>query len=238
MKNDRNDTQNPDKLSLFDDVPGAVLRRLPGYYRQLRGLVEQGVLRISSGELAAVMGSTAVQIRSDLRYFGGFGQQGYGYNVPYLFKNISDILGATKSFRAVMITKGQYCRGDSAFAAFAERGILFSALLLTDYESYSPEELTEMESAFSPFNHREKAALLPLSAFDTAVDGDTDLVVVHVCDDPAAISTLLATATCRGIWNLSGKDVTRRTDIPVEDLFPTDSLLRLCHSIKARKETT
>ena len=82
--NNQNPTPNPSP---------AVIKRLPRYYRYLRELITQGKMRISSGELSAMMNVTASQIRQDLNCFGGFGQQGYGYNVNYLFAKISEILG-------------------------------------------------------------------------------------------------------------------------------------------------
>ena len=74
-------------------ISSAVIRRLPRYYRYLGELLENGVLRISSKELSIRMEVTASQIRQDLNNFGGFGQQGYGYNVEYLHEQIGKILG-------------------------------------------------------------------------------------------------------------------------------------------------
>ena len=65
-------------------ISEAVIKRLPRYYRYLNDLSEQGVERISSAELSKIMKVTASQIRQDLNHFGGFGQQGYGYNVRSL----------------------------------------------------------------------------------------------------------------------------------------------------------
>ena len=91
-------------------ISPAVVRRLPRYYRYLRELLTQGITRISSGELSARMNVTASQIRQDLNCFGGFGQQGYGYNVHYLFTCISEILGVGAGFHAVIIGAGDLGR--------------------------------------------------------------------------------------------------------------------------------
>ena len=72
------------------EISKAVIARLPRYYRYLGELMEDGVERISSSELSARMKVTASQIRQDLNNFGGFGQQGYGYNVKYLYTEIED----------------------------------------------------------------------------------------------------------------------------------------------------
>ena len=105
--------QSPENISMTDAVTSAspatptvspvVVKRLPRYYRYLRELITQGRMRISSGELSAMMNVTASQIRQDLNCFGGFGQQGYGYNVNYLFAKISEILGVGAGFHAVII---------------------------------------------------------------------------------------------------------------------------------------
>ena len=88
------------------DVPGAVIRRLPRYHRYLGELLREGTLRISSAELSKIMNVTASQIRQDLNCFGGFGQQGYGYNVNYLYTKICEILGVGCGFRAAVIGAG------------------------------------------------------------------------------------------------------------------------------------
>lgn len=89
-------------------VSGSVINRLPRYYRHLTDLLESGTERISSKELSKRMGVTASQIRQDLNCFGGFGQQGYGYNVEYLQKEIAKILGLDQGYTAVMVGAGKY----------------------------------------------------------------------------------------------------------------------------------
>ena len=87
-------------------VPVAVIKRLPRYHRFLGELLREGRLRISSAELSKIMGVTASQIRQDLNCFGGFGQQGYGYNIKYLYGKISELLGVNEGFRAVIVGAG------------------------------------------------------------------------------------------------------------------------------------
>ena len=79
------------------EISQAVIRRMPRYYRYLGELLDDGVERISSNELSVRMKVTASQIRQDLNNFGGFGQQGYGYNVQYLYEEIGKILVLTDS---------------------------------------------------------------------------------------------------------------------------------------------
>ena len=80
-------------MSQSNQISKAVISRLPRYYRYLRELIEAGTERISSEELSRLMKATASQIRQDLNHFGGFGQQGYGYNVKSLYNEIGKILG-------------------------------------------------------------------------------------------------------------------------------------------------
>ena len=84
----------------------AVIKRLPRYYRYLSDLLNLGITRISSKELSSRMGITASQIRQDLNCFGGFGQQGYGYNVEYLYQEIGRILGVDEKFNVIIIGAG------------------------------------------------------------------------------------------------------------------------------------
>lgn len=89
-----------------DEISLSVIKRLPRYYRFLQSLKENGIVRISSKELAARMGLTASQIRHDFNCFGGFGQQGYGYNVPELHGKIGEILGVNKEIKTILIGAG------------------------------------------------------------------------------------------------------------------------------------
>ena len=110
-------------------ISKAVIRRLPRYFRYLRELLAAGIMRISSGELAERMHVTASQIRQDLNCFGGFGQQGYGYNVKYLYGEISKILGVDRSFTAIIVGVGNLgralintrCGGQGIIRCCAER---------------------------------------------------------------------------------------------------------------------
>ena len=103
-------------------VSASVIRRLPRYYRFLGMLAENGVQRISSGELSSKMGLTASQIRQDLNCFGGFGQQGYGYNVSALREEIGKILGLSLPKKTILIGAGNLGRAILAHMAFAEKG--------------------------------------------------------------------------------------------------------------------
>ena len=105
-----------------NNVSASVIRRLPRYYRFLRELADAGVERISSGDLARRMGLTASQIRQDLNCFGGFGQQGYGYNVRSLHEEVGRILGLGKHRKAILIGAGNLGRAIAQHMDFTSRG--------------------------------------------------------------------------------------------------------------------
>ena len=104
-------------------VSGAVIKRLPRYHRYLGELLREGKLRISSAELSRLMNVTASQIRQDLNCFGGFGQQGYGYNVKYLYGKISELLGVEEGYNAVIVGAGNLGRALASTHMFERRGV-------------------------------------------------------------------------------------------------------------------
>ena len=109
-------------------ISKAVIRRLPRYFRYLRELLAAGIMRISSSELAERMHVTASQIRQDLNCFGGFGQQGYGYNVKYLYGEISKILGVDRCFSAIIVGVGNLGRALINTPMFEKRGVTVKGL--------------------------------------------------------------------------------------------------------------
>ena len=109
-------------------ISKAVIRRLPRYYRYLGELLEEGVERISSNELSSKMHVTASQIRQDLNNFGGFGQQGYGYNVPYLYAEIGKILGLDRTHHIIIIGAGNLGQALANYVKFEKNGFLVKGL--------------------------------------------------------------------------------------------------------------
>ena len=110
------------------DISQAVIRRLPRYYRYLGELLENGVERISSNDLSKRMKVTASQIRQDLNNFGGFGQQGYGYNVKYLYTEIGKILGLEEDHNIVIVGAGNLGQALANYAAFEKRGFILRGI--------------------------------------------------------------------------------------------------------------
>ena len=115
-------------------ISSAVIRRLPRYYRYLHTLIEEGVDRISSAELSRRMNVTASQIRQDLNHFGGFGQQGYGYNVLYLRKEIGKVLGLDREHSMAVIGVGNLGKALVRSQDFRKKGFFVTALFDCDPE--------------------------------------------------------------------------------------------------------
>ena len=104
------------------DISLPVVKRLPRYYSNLEELMREGMLRISSSELAGRMKITASQIRQDLNHFGGFGQQGYGYNVSDLYHEIGRILGVDQRLKVILVGVGNIGKAIATQVNFSKRG--------------------------------------------------------------------------------------------------------------------
>ena len=115
--------------SFRPEVSPAVIKRLPRYFRYLRVLIRQGKMRVSSAELSKMMNFTASQIRQDLNCFGGFGQQGYGYNVEALYNAIGEILGLHNGHKIIIIGAGNLGQALAKYAAFEKRGFILKGIL-------------------------------------------------------------------------------------------------------------
>ena len=112
-------------------ISSAVINRLPRYYRYLGELLAHDVVRISSKELSEKMGVTASQIRQDLNNFGGFGQQGYGYNVEYLYTEIGKILGLTRNYHLIVIGAGNLGQAIANYTDFEKMGVTAAEMILS-----------------------------------------------------------------------------------------------------------
>ncbi len=204
-------------------VSPAVVKRLPRYYRYLRELITQGRMRISSGELSAMMNVTASQIRQDLNCFGGFGQQGYGYNVNYLFAKISEILGVGAGFHAVIIGAGDLGRALVHLSMFEKRGVDILAMFDTG-EGMVGACVAGVE-------------VLPLDALeDFCAAGKVDIAVITCPKEQVRdIAARLVECRVKGIWNYMGVELGYTPqEIVVENVHLGDSLMILNYKIASR----
>ena len=204
-------------------VSPAVIRRLPRYFRYLRELIRQGKMRISSGEFSAMMNVTASQIRQDLNCFGGFGQQGYGYNVNYLYARICELLGVSAGIRAVIIGAGDLGRALVRSPMFEKRGVDIVAMFDIDQQligrTVGGVMIRDMEG---------------LPAFLEEVP--VDMAVLTLPKDQATeVAEHLVECGIRGIWNFTGKELPSVSEsVVVENVHLGDSLMilnyKLCYN--------
>ncbi len=206
-------------------VSTAVIKRLPRYHRYLGELLREGKLRISSAELSELMGLTASQIRQDLNCFGGFGQQGYGYNIKYLHGKISELLGVTDGFKAVIVGAGNLGHALATTHMFERRGV--QRLALFDVK----EDVVGTRIADIPVYHISELG-------DFCRREGVDIGVLTVPKEAAEeVSDIMVNAGVTGIWNFANMEL--KIDDPrviVENIHLGDSLLTLCYEIKVKKD--
>lgn len=202
------------------EISQAVIRRMPRYYRYLGELLESGVERISSNDLSKCMNVTASQIRQDLNNFGGFGQQGYGYNVPYLYEEIGKILGLDKKHNIIIIGAGNLGQAIANYMKFEKLGFVITALFDIDEALFDKEvrgikiyPLEKLDS-FCKENKVDIAAL-------TMPKEKADLTAMHLVD-----------LGIHAIWNFAHVDLDIQSqDVVVENVHLSDSLMQLSYNI-------
>jgi redox-sensing transcriptional repressor len=208
-------------LNKRNEIPQAVITRLPRYYRYLSQLVEKGEYRISSLALSRLMGTTASQIRQDLNYFGDFGQQGYGYNTKNLCDRIGDILGNNDCYNTVIIGAGNLGKAIATSSSFAHTGLFLKCLFDVKQELIGQtvcgcevRHIDDMESFWSE-NRVDVAILaLPPSAAHEVAEKISNLGV-------------------QGIWNFSEVELGLDPEkVAVRDVHLVDSFMTLCFDIK------
>lgn len=203
-----------------ESISFSVIKRLPRYYRFLGELKSNGIIRISSRELSQRMGLTASQIRQDFNCFGGFGQQGYGYNVEQLHKEIGSILGVHSGHKAIIIGAGNLGRLVSNQITFETKG--FSLIGIFDRK----EALTGQMIKGIPVRH--------IDGLDEFCRENLPEMAV-LCIPPVSARELVPLLIKLGIkafWNFSHYDVAlNHPGVAVENVHLGDSLMTLCYKI-------
>lgn len=204
-------------------ISSAVIRRLPRYYRYLGELIESGVQRISSKELSDKMKVTASQIRQDLNNFGGFGQQGYGYNVKYLYDEIGKILGIDRKHNMVIIGAGNLGQALVNSGDFAKRGFIIKGVF-DNNKALEGKQLNGvsvmMMDGLTDFIKKNDVQIVALTLPREAARD----VAKQVCD-----------AGITAIWNFAHTDLNLPEGIIVENVHLSESLMRLSYNIANRK---
>lgn len=201
-------------------VPDVVIKRLPRYYRYLSELLAQGVQRISSGALSEIMNVTASQIRQDFNYFGGFGQQGYGYNVMYLKQEISNILGLNDGAAMIIVGAGNLGRALANHETFEKRG--FKLVGIFDNDS---GVIGKFIRGVKVMSEKEIPAFVREHNVDIAV-----LTVPNAAVHDTA--QMLINSGVKGLLNFSYTELDVPEDFPVENVHLSDALMTLSYRIK------
>lgn len=204
-------------------VSKIVIRRLPRYYRYLSDLELEGVERISSSALSERMNVTASQIRQDFNCFGGFGQQGYGYNVSELRNKIGEILGLDKGHKTVILGAGNLGHAIANYAGFKRRGFNLVGIFDVNPDIIGSEinGITVMDMK----NLEEQFALLK-----------PDIAILTVTKQYAQeVADRLCNLGIKGIWNFSYMELRAKDGVEIENVHLSDSLMTLSHTIAERE---
>lgn len=201
------------------EISKAVIKRLPRYYRYLGEILESGVERISSGELSERMQVTASQIRQDLNNFGGFGQQGYGYNVAYLYTEIGKILGLDKQHNMIIVGGGNLGQALANYINFEKQGFVIKGIFdvnpvlkglsVRGIEIHMLEDLEE-------FIHKEEIQIAALTLPKSKAEEMADLLVKY---------------GIKAIWNFAHLDLQVPDDVLVENVHLSESLMQLSYNL-------
>ncbi len=201
------------------EISQAVIGRLPRYFRYLGELKDEGVERISSQDLSGLMKVTASQIRQDFNNFGGFGQQGYGYNVEYLYNEIGRILGLDRQHNYVIVGAGNLGRALGNYINFERRGFILCGMF-----DQKPE-LVGMEV--------RGVRVMAMEEMESFIrDNDIDIAVLTIPKAGAlSVAERLAQTGIRAIWNFAHVDLNVPERIQVENVHLSDSLMKLSYNI-------
>ena len=210
-------------MQKYKKISVPVVRRLPRYYRFLQELKNNGVSRISSKALAEKMGTTASQIRQDLNCFGGFGQQGYGYDVPRLYEEIGSILGLNNRYGAILLGVGNLGRAVVNHVDFEGRGFRLIGVF-----DISPDVVGTVVNGIT---------VLPVSGLDEfCASHKVDAAVLCLPKESAEVcAEILYECGVRCFWNFSSYDISMKyKDIISENVHLGDSLMTLCYRVTSR----
>ena len=208
-----------------NDISISVIKRLPRYYRFLENLKNNGIVRISSKELAERMGLTASQIRHDFNCFGGFGQQGYGYNVPELYAKIGEILCVNNKVKTILIGAGNLGRAVSSKIATRESGFQLVGIFDKN-EAISGKVIHGI-----PVRHTDYLENFCRDNVPTCA------VICIPSNDMKELTDLLCKLGITSFWNFSNYDIAMaHPEVLVENVHLTDSLMTLSYLTNEYKE--
>lgn len=206
-------------------IPESVIKRLPRYFRCLRELYNRDVMKISSKELSDITGLSAPQLRQDLKYFGGLGQRGYGYNVKKLYTCISEFLGVGRKYTAVIIGAGNLGTALSNSRLFEQRGVWVKGIF-----DRSDKVCGKVIADNTVRNIKE----LP----EFCKNNDIDIAVLCIpANESGQLCGVLSGCRVRGIWNFSPCELDEKSmGVPVVNICTADSLMMLMFEMCGQRD--
>ncbi|MEA4853214.1 MAG: redox-sensing transcriptional repressor Rex [Christensenella sp.] len=207
---------------MSEKISPAVIRRLPRYYRYLEELEGNGIDKISSSQMSIEMGLNASQIRRDLNCFGGFGQQGYGYSVAKLKKEIAHILGLDQCYKVIIVGAGRIGQALLGYKNFMLEGFNVVDIFDNDPSKIGTLVQGRMIRAISDLEYYLK-------------DKNIDIAIICTPKEYAQQSAdLLVSFGIKAIWNFAPTDVSVRRGVAVENVHLSDSLYVLSYKYKLK----
>lgn len=200
-------------------ISNAVIKRLPRYRRYLNELRKKGVDKISSRELSDLIGYTASQIRQDLNNFGGFGQQGYGYNVEALYNEISSILGLDKEYKMVIVGAGNLGQAIANHTYYYKAGFVVASLF-----EVNPKLVGIKINDINVRDYEELVQYIEENTIDIGIICTTKDAAQEVADK-------MSFAGVKGIWNFAPVDLEVPDTVAVENVHLSDGLHSLAYHI-------
>lgn len=205
-------------------ISNAVIRRLPRYRRVLKDLMKKGVERISSNELSSLIGYTASQIRQDLNNFGGFGQQGYGYNVEGLYTQIGTILGLDREYSMVIIGSGNLGQAIANYASYYRAGFVVVGMF-----DVNPKLIGISINGIEIQDYENLGSFLKQNAVDIGI----------ICTSKSSaqdVADRLCEGSVKGIWNFAPMDIDVCEGMVLENVHLSDSLNTLAYYISRNNQ--
>jgi len=210
--------------TLSKNAPMPVVRRLPKYHRNLKELLEEGITKISSKDLSERMGLTASQIRQDLNYFGGFGQQGYGYNIEELIKVIEDILSINNKYNCIIIGAGNLGKAISNYIL----NLYGNAKVLAIFD-IDAGKTNKIFNDINIYNMSELKDYLKSNEIDIAILAVPKSSGIEVAKD-------VINNGIKSIWNFSTADIAVGNDVVIENVAINESFYTLTYLISENEK--
>lgn len=202
-------------------ISEAVIKRLPRYYRHIKQLADSGVTRVSSNKIASVLNITASQVRQDLCNFGGFGQQGYGYDVVKLKNELAAILGLDKEYDMIIVGAGNIGRALAGYKGFVDDGFLVRALFDIDPRCTSINGIKVYGMNFLK---------------DYLKRNNVDIAIIATQKDSAkSVADALIENGVKSIWNFAPVELEVPDGVIVENISMSESLYVLSYRSKNNK---